>query len=111
MNESIKITNQGRQGDVMLIFSGKSLPKGANLITKPEDTRVVLALGEVTGHAHQLSTKYASAYESEGKTFVQAKKGATLNHEEHGTIPVVEGVWEVRRQMQYEPQALRFVND
>ena len=37
--------------------------------------------------------------------FVKAKKGAKIVHEEHGTIELEPGLYEVIRQREYDPNA------
>jgi hypothetical protein len=92
-----------RQGDVMMI-PVRAIPAGA----KPgprEDGRIVLAHGEVTGHAHAIEEKGAGVFEHEGTRYVRVpREGALLRHEEHGTITVPEGAYEIRIQKEFAPQ-------
>jgi hypothetical protein len=91
-----------RQGDV-LIQQIEKLPQGCNLV-EWED-RVILAYGEVTGHAHAISTNYAKMYTWEGDRLLEIKPGAKLVHEEHGTIMLPEGFYKVIQQREYVPEA------
>lgn len=99
-----------RQGDVLLI---RCLRKPAALTPKstPPD-RVVLAYGEVTGHAHALEAALAELFEDRGgRLFLKATAGAALTHEEHGAIVLAPGWYEVRRQREYSPAEIRTVAD
>ena len=105
-----------RQGDVLLI-PVKSIPKGANELPR-DNGRVVLAYGEVTGHAHAFSSGRATMFREDGSgggggTFLLVKGGApaALRHEEHTTVKVPPGNYEVRRQREYTPERLRQVAD
>jgi hypothetical protein len=99
-----------RQGDVLLIPAG--IPKEAKWKAR-DGARVVLAYGEVTGHAHAIAepgvallVRPAEGWESE-RTFLKVPTGATLRHEEHAPIDVAAGEYEVRRQRQYDPSSER----
>ncbi len=91
-----------RQGDVLLQRVTK-LPEGARPVEW--DKRVVLAYGEVTGHAHAISTQYATMYMWKGDRLLEVKSGAKLVHEEHATIALPEGVYKVIQQREYVPEA------
>jgi hypothetical protein len=91
-----------RQGDVLLQRIDR-LPTDARPVEWQE--RVILAYGEVTGHAHAISTQYASMYMWKGDRLLEIKTGATLVHEEHATIALPEGVYKVIQQREYVPEA------
>ncbi len=89
-----------RQGDVMLVPIAE-LPK--NLHPAPDENgRIIIAHGEVTGHHHSfaMSDRIAMFREdgSGGGLFLMAQGPVALEHQEHETIPVAPGAWEVRRQ-------------
>jgi hypothetical protein len=93
-----------RQGDVILQSvsqsEGKKLP------------HLVLAEGEVTGHAHRISSGEAELYERNGTLYLKVLSStATLTHEEHKPINIPQGTWIVKIQREYEPQGWRYVND
>lgn len=102
-----------RQGDVLVVPVG-AMP--ADLERVPlESGRLVLAHGEVTGHAHvvegaaELFTP-ADVDELE-RRFLRVEQEAQLVHDEHSTIVLPPGDYEVRRQREYAPEAPRFVAD
>lgn len=85
-----------------------------------EGGRVVLAHGEVTGHAHAIADKAATLYASPGSNEAALALGTrilktlapvALNHEEHSTVHVPKGVWGVRIQRQYDGNFARQVED
>lgn len=102
-----------RQGDVM-----------GRLVKLPEVEKValgkvfVLADGEQTGHAHTIEGRDIEAFQdAEGNRFftVLAESWALLTHQEHYTIAfpkTAEGYgYEVVRQVEYAPEAIRNVSD
>lgn len=91
-----------RQGDVLLV-KVDGLPE--NVAPVSCDGRIVLAFGEVTGHAHALSNAHASLYTRQGERYLEAKPGAQLVHEEHATINLPEGFYKVVQQREYVPQS------
>ena len=113
-----------RQGDVFLVpFDEKVewLVPVSKKINKdkpiPADNgRVVLAYGEVTGHAHALHSNMIRHYrdtEGSGLTVTQlvVDKPTMLRHEEHPALPVNKGKYHVVRQREYSPEAIRNVAD
>jgi hypothetical protein len=98
-----------RQGDVLLLKVNE-LPTDATP-DQSEGHRIVLAYGEVTGHAHALSTAHAALYKIGDERYVVAQDGATLVHEEHSAITLEPGVYRVVRQREYAPREVRLVAD
>lgn len=103
-----------RQGDVMVRKVG-TIPAAATEVQN--EGRIVLAHGEVTGHAHAIGIEEAAEF-----TFAEAgsivrrflkvfDKGAKLKHEEHATIPLPPGLYEIVQQREYTPEAIRNVAD
>ena len=79
-----------RQGDVLLV-PVKTLPKGAveQQLTAP----LVLAFGEVTGHAHQIKEHAKVRCWSAGaERFIRAVESVALEHEEHSAVMLEPGV-------------------
>jgi hypothetical protein len=100
-----------RQGDVLLVPVDAVPERG---LREPEFSRShVLAEGEATGHAHRLRSKRPAAlrrgWGRDRREFVTVPDGADalLVHEEHDPIEVAAGVWELRRQREYEPSRIR----
>lgn len=105
-----------RQGDVMLMAVA-SIPAAATAHRRPADgARVVLAYGEVTGHAHALDAATVTAFgPSDDAVWLEIVRPghAVISHEEHAaiTIPADVRFVQVRRQMQYTPAAIERVAD
>ena len=101
-----------RQGDVSII-PVTSLP--ADLVPVPRDAgRVVLAYGEVTGHAHAIASPDAELFATTADAvdrFLRVRSQVALQHEEHATITLPPGDYIVRRQREYQPVAFRQVAD
>lgn len=104
-----KRLRQIRQGDV-LVTRVRAIPSGA--APKDRDAgRVVLAYGEVTGHAHAIMEPEALLYSEGEHLFLEADGTVTLRHEEHAPIQIPRGLYRVTRQREYTPEAPRFVAD
>lgn len=100
------VKNQARQGDLLFIRL-KELPKG---LKQAKDT--VLAYGEVTGHHHVAEgTNVCVMEDSQGHKYVSAGDAWTATHQEHAHISFENGLWEVRRQREYQPEEIRNVQD
>lgn len=99
-----------RQGDVLL-REVKSIPSEAKR-TKEKD-RIVLAYGEVTGHAHAIADleNVDVFIKADGTMYLEVKTPADLKHEEHGTITLPAGHYERVIQREYSPEAIRNVAD
>lgn len=84
-----KIKGQVRQGDVLLDPTSTPL---ANAVEVPRDNgRVVLAYGEVTGHAHAIADEGVALLEdpSTGERQLVAFSDTKVRHEEHSALPVL----------------------
>ena len=96
---------QIRQGDVLLVRV--EAPTGALVDVAREGGRVVLAHGEVTGHAHAIVDEAArlvsAAQAEELYLIVHGERPVSLVHEEHETLTVEPGVYRVVRQREYRP--------
>jgi putative NADH-flavin reductase len=96
----MKVPHLIRQGDVICI-EVESIPVGAQDVTPEGD--VILAYGEVTGHAHRIvQTKEAPkvrVWSAGAERFLQVVSAAPLTHEEHATIvldrPLYKQVYQV----------------
>ena len=63
----------------------------------------VLARGEATGHTHRLRPSVSIALLAAGVAYVRALSEACIDHEEHETVVLPPGIWEVKRQREYRP--------
>lgn len=97
-----------RQGDVMLI-KVDALPDGAK--REQVKDRIVLAYGEVTGHAHAIKDKTTELYKFDVDMFLKVLNTTNLVHEEHGAITIEPGIYKVVRQREYTPREIRNVAD
>lgn len=100
--------SQFRQGDVMLLKVA-DLPRGAQK-QEPKE-RIVLAWGEVTGHAHAVPTAHAALYKHQNDTYLSVLQATGLTHEEHTRIDLTPGVYKVVLQREYTPEGVRQVED
>jgi hypothetical protein len=108
---------QVRQGDVFLQQVRMRAQKGTPVTDRG---RVILAYGEVTGHAHEISAAdvrpadlpAAQLFEEpDGRRFLFVERACVLQHPEHGTIALAPGCYKVIRQREYNPKAIRNVAD
>jgi len=106
---------QFRQGDVWIreiTDKGKMIGdkiKGLASTIKPiarDKGRVVLAYGEVTGHSHAIADKTTEFFQcDDGRKILLVKDPETkLSHEEHGTITIPKGEYEIVQQREYDPE-------
>lgn len=123
---------QLRQGDVFLRPVSK-LPDGATEIPL-EGGRIVLAHGEVTGHAHAISDHgqraesigataaaeivdaliarcRAKLYEHNGDRYLVVSEPVSLSHEEHSAHTIPPGIYEVPVQCEFDSSLARRVSD
>ena len=117
----------------------KTFVKHAQATDLREAGRIILAHGEVTGHAHEVVVVDAETdreippadffEEPGGRRVLLVTRPCVLQHQEHGLIaldpdtpvqvrqgdvllnPIGAGVWEVIRQREYSPEAIRNVAD
>ena len=96
-----------RQGDV-LIRKVQRIPQAA---VKQE--KCILALGEATGHAHQITEGAVLWLDTDLAKYVEVLGAeATIVHEEHGPITLLgPAVYRVIQQMEYTPTEIRNVRD
>lgn len=106
---------QQRQGDIF--FEKVSQKPTSKNLKKKQDS--VIAYGEVTGHAHRISSPSLADREQvvdeNGDIYVySATAPIEIEHEEHGAISLEAGSWWcVTRQREYDPQEAheRYVAD
>lgn len=68
-----------------------------------ERTDKNLAEGEVTGHAHVAMAATAQVYGDGPDRLLTAPDGTEVTHEEHRTIALPPGEYDVGRQMEIDP--------
>jgi hypothetical protein len=104
--------NMYRQGDVLLI-AVDDIDDSAPQKRDPKG-RIVLAYGEMTGHAHAICNKAATLYGTDLENRfleVLAQGGATLSHEEHAPIHLPHGAYRVVRQREWTTEGTRWLAD
>lgn len=127
---TLTFDKQAMQGDVF-IKRIDSLPDGTVGIER-EAGRVVLAHGEVTGHAHAISEQHVQQFRApdgaptlEGagirlraggglpaQTYLVVEDSpCMLRHEEHSPIQIQPGVYQITRQREYVEGEIRNVAD
>ena len=105
------MTTYYQQGDVLL-FPVEEIPKD----TKKE-MGVVLAEGEVTGHAHRLQRPVeifkAPGHQDGDDVYMSSPRRIELTHEEHATQVIPPGKYRVSRVREYDyaTQEARRVQD
>ena len=64
---------------------------------------LTLETGEVTGHAHRISSGLAELFENGSTKYLKVLSDtAELTHEEHGTITIPKGFYRVRKVREYD---------
>ena len=101
-----------RQGDVLIRAEEHTISASATNVPRNEG-RLVLAYGEVTGHAHAITDALAELFEEkDGALYLKVgADGATVRHEEHAPIHLGAGVYRIVHQREYSPQEIRRVAD
>jgi hypothetical protein len=98
-----------RQGDVLVMRVDDGREDLLERTEEPRDEgRIVLAYGEVTGHAHAIDDAAATLWRIAGDDrllIVGDGPGVALRHEEHATITIPPGTYVVRRQREYVPES------
>ena len=100
-----------RQGDVLFVPVSK-IPEGKKRDPRKGES-AVLVEGETTGHAHRCAVLDAVDVLDCGKGLYLkvGDGGLSIVHEEHAPIMLPKGDYEVRRQREYSPEAIRNVQD
>jgi len=104
--------NMYRQGDVLLIAVDAIDTKAPQ--TRDAKARIVLAYGEVTGHAHAIHDPEVTLYGTDLENrFLEilTEGGAILSHEEHAPIHLPHGNYRVVRQREWTPKGARWIAD
>lgn len=103
-----------RQGDVLIVATN-TIPDGLNPMPR-ENGRIVLAHGEVTGHAHAIDSALVTLFapadlDEMADRFLRVEQECEVVHDEHDTITLPPGDYVIRRQREYTPEAVRQVAD
>jgi len=101
---------QYRQGDV-LVSRIETIPTTA--VQQQIKGSVVLADGELTGHAHRIKkhTNRIKHYLDGEVAYLEVGAPTLVEHEEHGPITLEPGCYEVRRQIEVWMDEVRQVAD
>jgi hypothetical protein len=108
----IEATNIFFQGDLGFMKMPDSTQIPVNFQSlKPEEKGLVLAYGEVSGHAHafkqikdvEVFYKPTQNKDQRGydEMYLKVKKPAILSHEEHTAILIHPGIWKKWNQKEY----------
>lgn len=86
-----------QQGDVLI--QNCDIPSNAKVRSK--DT-IVLALGEHTGHQHDIECIGAELLENAGVRYMRLPTSATLKHQEHNPITIPAGSYRIGIVQEYD---------
>lgn len=102
---------QYRQGDILFIKLNEK-PSG-NIIPRDDQNRIVVAEGEATGHAHAIHEDKVTMYRDDvlNRAWVVVDDTADVVHEEHDTVILDSGTWEIVYQRQYVRGQVRRILD
>ncbi|GIH22759.1 hypothetical protein Aph01nite_10690 [Acrocarpospora phusangensis] len=104
-----------RQGDILIMpVAAESVPAHRRAAARDGRGRLVLALGEATGHAHAVPGPGTMLLDRDGEhpEFLHLPEGGRLVHEEHSAITLPKGWFRIVRQFEYVPgEYRRFVAD
>lgn len=109
MKKQIK---QLQQGDVIVRRVTLDISKAKKV--SPDKRGVVLAEGEATGHYHGIENiEDAELYRIGEQMILSVKNPVDLKHQEHGTVTIEPGIWEIGivREYDYFKQMERKVID
>lgn len=94
-----------RQGDVLIVRIDE-MPSGTAELPRTK-RGLVLAEGEVTGHAHRIPSRSATLYRTEmDQRYMRVTAPVQLKHEEHKTVTIPPGDYHVSIHAEYQPGEL-----
>jgi hypothetical protein len=106
---------QYRQGDVFI--EQAEIPTAAKIV-RSKQRRLVLAEGEVTGHAHAIVLDHmpvgatAKMLRDANREFLRIEGAAVVvEHEEHAPVVLAPGDYGIIHQREYTPEEIRRVAD
>ena len=93
-----------RQGDVLLVEAPSSAPSVYERDVRRDGAgRLVLAVGEATGHLHAIGEPTARLVDDrDARYLLVGGSGATLVHDEHAPVEIPMGRWRVVRQREWD---------
>lgn len=103
------MSNRKNAAPVSEVKRPAGVPEGAKRME-----RAILAEGEVTGHYHEAVGDGASLWDTGGGAAVlDAPKGATVTHQEHGKVQVPAGRYTRQIVQEFDPleEEIRNVRD
>lgn len=112
-----------RHGDVIIRRINTPIPDNATKSRDPETGRMILAYGEITGHAHavigdadllEIPRELTDTVIRNIEKYLEVHNGgAQIVHEEHATINLPPGRYAIVRQREYTSadMAPRYVED
>jgi len=107
-----------RQGDVVLELINtehfaSNILEGATKQEPSPEFGLVLRLGSATGHMHRFAKDApVTLYKMGDKEYLSVTgETADLVHDEHDTIVLPQGTYEIIQQREYSPEAIRNVLD
>ena len=105
-----KVNRQFRQGDVLL-HPVSALPDGCKPVANGK--AIVLAEGEVTGHAHRIKSpgRKVRQHTAGAELYLEVLEPVTVSHEEHAAVDLEPGIYHVRRQVEAWLDEVRQVAD
>ena len=98
-----KKLKQIQQGDVLL-QEVESMPGDA--IKSQAGGRIVLAVGEKTGHSHSIISEKANLWTikdaDETLNYLEVLEPVTLVHDEHKALPIPKGIYKIGLVKEYD---------
>lgn len=87
----------------MLIQQGDVLIKKIDAVKGTEVNHLVLAEGEVTGHAHRVTEGDATLYSDNGTLYLHVEsEKAVVTHEEHHAVTIPHGDYQIGIVKEYD---------
>ena len=86
----------------MLYRQGEIILQSVKEVKGKKKNHLIIAEGEVTSHKHQITKGDAELYEHEGTMFLKVLDEAELTHEDHKTVVLPKGDYEITIQREYE---------
>jgi len=88
-----------RHGDIPL-YPINELPNG--LKEMENKGSYILAEGETTGHKHVIVSEGLQVfYSADGRLYLKVKNQGNITHQEHKTLTVLPGIYEVGKEIEY----------